>query len=455
MLTEHCRALIKRFLALAFVLLIGLSTVDSQTIPHIFEIKNISATTDNEKYFRHNIVRVTYTLNCSGKVSSNKFFCFKDNESFHLNEMVNFIPKVIYPPYIGQQSKKPYFESTPDGFRRYYVPLFDNNNQSRMCYQTKITLNISPTSECKLNRTFDLTDRSFVDICPAGKRTPSPIRIINKNPEIIYSNINETKMTAQFKLKDEDSHLVDWHLSKNGRNIPGYNGSINMKEDPICENTINISLFYPELASMRLHLLDSDGGENWSDSLNNWIGTKPMVPPKETIYMNFSIFILVVIALSFLSFNYFPLGLHRKLIFYAIVILVLHYEIFKYDFLLPISILIISSSLSNYFVYRLYKRDMTTNKNGFIWDEIPGQGNEQLKEFLTRNTGIKLTKNAKIKKFDNDATIQVSTDKNTISLKLNNKKTEVIMDVDNEQANRFIGTNEKDGLNIYIIINIF
>ncbi len=439
----------KRFVIFVVILLITLNTVNSEkSRPAIFEIKNINASTDKDIYFRNDMIPVEYNINCSGKTGE-KYFVFKANKSFYLNEAPQYKPNISYPSGVGIHSEKPKPYSTPEGFRRYYIPLFDNNSESNS-YLTKITLNISPTSECKLNRTFDLTDRSFVDICPIGKRIPSPIRIINKNPEIINSIINETKMTAQFTFKDEDSHLVDWYLFKNGRNIPGYNGSINMKEDPIDENIINISPFYPELDSMRLRLLDSDGGEKWSSSLNNWEIKINRIPPAETIYLKFSIFILVVIVLSFLSFNYFPLELRWKLILYAIVILVLHYEIFKYDFELLISILIISSSLSNYFVYTLSKRNMTNNNNDkFVWDEIPGKGNQRLVEFLTRITGIKFRKNAKIEKFDNGATIKVSTDKNIISLKMDNKKTEVVIEVDNKRTDKFIAKMENDWLNIY------
>jgi hypothetical protein len=447
MLKNHHKTSMKRFLASVLILLIGLNIVNSQSPPPIFKIENMTASPDKGEYLRNDMIRIEYNLYCSGNTGE-KSFVFKANKSFDLNTLPKYKPNIIYPSGIGNQSKKPYFYSTPEGFKRYFVPLFDNNSKSKR-YITKITINISPTSECKLNRTFDLTDRSFVEISPGGKRIQSPIRIVNKNPEIINSIINETKMTAQFTFKDEDSHLVDWYLFKNGRNIPGYNGSINMKEDPIDENTINISPFYPELDSMRLRLLDSDGGEKWSSSLNNWKIKNNRISPAETIYLKFSIFILVVIVLSFLSFNYFPLELRGKLILYAIVILVLHYEIFKYDFELLISILIISSSLSNYFVYILSKRNITNNNDKFVWDEIPGKGNERLVEFLTRITGIKFRKNAKIEKFDNGATIKVSTDKNIISPKLDNKKTEVVMEVDNKQTNKFIAKMENDWLNIY------
>jgi hypothetical protein len=66
----------------------------------------------------------------------------------------------------------------------------------------------------------------------------------------------------------------------------------------------------------------------------------------------------------------------------------------------------------------------------FSWDAIPGNDNVRLIEFLIHKFGIDWVKTAKIEKIDNDKTIRVSTEKNFLSLSLNDAKTEVNLKID-------------------------
>lgn len=85
----------------------------------------------------------------------------------------------------------------------------------------------------------------------------------------------------------------------------------------------------------------------------------------------------------------------------------------------------------------------------FNWDEIPGKDSERFLEFLTQNFGIQWVKTAKITKFDEGKTLKVSTEKASISLKLNDKETEFILEIDDLRTNKFIAKLENRKLNIY------
>jgi hypothetical protein len=85
----------------------------------------------------------------------------------------------------------------------------------------------------------------------------------------------------------------------------------------------------------------------------------------------------------------------------------------------------------------------------FSWDKIPGKDIEILLEFLTKKFGIGWVKSAKIEKIDNDKTIKISTERNSLSLKLDNKIKEVIMEIDGHRTNKFIANVDDDELNIY------
>jgi hypothetical protein len=87
--------------------------------------------------------------------------------------------------------------------------------------------------------------------------------------------------------------------------------------------------------------------------------------------------------------------------------------------------------------------------NLFSWDNIPGNDNEKLIKFLKHNFGIDWVKAAKIEKINNDKTIRVYIENNSISLKLNNEKTKAIMTIDNSRYEEFIVKMENNKLNIY------
>jgi hypothetical protein len=89
------------------------------------------------------------------------------------------------------------------------------------------------------------------------------------------------------------------------------------------------------------------------------------------------------------------------------------------------------------------------NKYIFNWDEIYGMGNEKLIESLSKIFNVKWIMNEKIEKNEDGRAIKVFAEKRTFSLKLNDKKTELVLEIDNVEIDRFISKMENDKLNVY------
>ena len=85
----------------------------------------------------------------------------------------------------------------------------------------------------------------------------------------------------------------------------------------------------------------------------------------------------------------------------------------------------------------------------FSWDEIPGNDSERLIDFLTQKFGVDWVKTAKIEKIDNDMTIKVYTEKNSLSLTLNDEKTRVNLKIDRVWTDELIAKPGNNTLNIF------
>lgn len=85
----------------------------------------------------------------------------------------------------------------------------------------------------------------------------------------------------------------------------------------------------------------------------------------------------------------------------------------------------------------------------FCWDEIPGNDDGRLLEFLAKKFGFDWVKTAKIEKIDDCRIIKVSSEDNYLSLKLNDEKTKVNIEIDNVRKDEFIASTENFELKIY------
>jgi DNA-binding response OmpR family regulator len=85
----------------------------------------------------------------------------------------------------------------------------------------------------------------------------------------------------------------------------------------------------------------------------------------------------------------------------------------------------------------------------FSWNDIPGNDNDRLRDFLKQNYGINWVRVAKIEKMEYDKTIRVSFEKNCISLSLNIEKTKVNLAIDDGRTTEFIVKIESGKLNVY------
>jgi hypothetical protein len=74
----------------------------------------------------------------------------------------------------------------------------------------------------------------------------------------------------------------------------------------------------------------------------------------------------------------------------------------------------------------------------FRWDKIQGRDNWRLIKFLKRNYSIDWVKTAKIEKTNGDKTIKVFTEKNFLSLRLNDKNTKISLEIDDGRTDEFI-----------------
>ena len=84
----------------------------------------------------------------------------------------------------------------------------------------------------------------------------------------------------------------------------------------------------------------------------------------------------------------------------------------------------------------------------FNWENVPGKDSGKLIEYLEQKYGVDWVRTAKIEKIGNDE-IRIATEKNLLSLTLNNQKTNVILKINNVRTDEFIVKMENGNVNIY------
>lgn len=84
----------------------------------------------------------------------------------------------------------------------------------------------------------------------------------------------------------------------------------------------------------------------------------------------------------------------------------------------------------------------------FSWDNVPGKENGKLIEYLEQNYGVDWVRTAKIEKIDNSE-IRIATEKNFLSLKLNNENNKIDLTINKVKTDEFIVKTENSKLNIY------
>jgi len=84
----------------------------------------------------------------------------------------------------------------------------------------------------------------------------------------------------------------------------------------------------------------------------------------------------------------------------------------------------------------------------FSWENVPGKDDGKLIEYLEQKYGVDWVRAAKIEKINNNE-IRIATEKNLISLKLNNENTKVTLTINKVATDEFIVKKENSKLNIY------
>ncbi len=85
----------------------------------------------------------------------------------------------------------------------------------------------------------------------------------------------------------------------------------------------------------------------------------------------------------------------------------------------------------------------------FCWDKIPGSDEGKLKEFLEQILRIDWVKAAEVSKKPDNKTIEISSDNNSLSLRLYDEENKVKLEISDGRYNEFIAKKENDKLNIY------
>lgn len=85
----------------------------------------------------------------------------------------------------------------------------------------------------------------------------------------------------------------------------------------------------------------------------------------------------------------------------------------------------------------------------FSWNEIPGNDSVLFNEYLIKKFDTDWVKKAQIKKNNDGRTINLSDEKNSLSLELNNEKTKAILTINEERKDEFTVIMEESKLSIY------
>jgi hypothetical protein len=90
----------------------------------------------------------------------------------------------------------------------------------------------------------------------------------------------------------------------------------------------------------------------------------------------------------------------------------------------------------------------------FSWDEIPGNDEAKLRNFLFKKCNFDWITNAKIEKTNSGNTIEISSNEKKISIKLNDEKAKAELKVDKLRTIELAAKMENDKLKIYDRVNI-
>lgn len=85
----------------------------------------------------------------------------------------------------------------------------------------------------------------------------------------------------------------------------------------------------------------------------------------------------------------------------------------------------------------------------FSWEDVPGNDSSKLIKFIIDELGVSLEKNVKIEKSENGSAINICDDNNSISLKLNKKKTKASITIGKEKNHDLIVKMENGKLKIF------
>lgn len=110
---------------------------------------------------------------------------------------------------------------------------------------------------------------------------------------------------------------------------------------------------------------------------------------------------------------------------------------------------IVSDGLEVFIEVSIRRRPEIEDFKIFSWNDIPGNDNDRLVNYLERIYDVDLEETGKIEKIGNCNTIKISAEKNSLVLKLNNEKNKVTLVTDDGRTDEFIVKIENGKLNVY------
>lgn len=90
----------------------------------------------------------------------------------------------------------------------------------------------------------------------------------------------------------------------------------------------------------------------------------------------------------------------------------------------------------------------------FSWNEVPGNDTAQFIEFLIQNFGVTWAREAEVEKSDDDKTISVSAENNSISISINSDEKKASLTINNKITDEFVLKKEDGKLNVYSHVDI-
>jgi hypothetical protein len=340
--------------------------VEAQNVP--FEIKNVSASTDRDVYYRTDIIKINYSLFCQGNGEDPKMQLVL-NKSFDFPQ-----PHAAFmqpPQYYGYHcDNKPEFSDD----KTMEVKLCDGPRLDDPT-RTIISCNITPNRGCPTGK-YDLTNAAFLNLRDSSgnvdSRIPKKITI-KDNPPVISNFLGNTNKVDQdgilkfdFSLSDKDSENISYALVLNRSNsiIDRIDNTTRIQINSVKPISLNYNSSQMKQGDyvFRIFAQSNEGGYAWSTPWNVTISSPNRNRNSDVDTFDYSKFafaflvLLMIILFYVVSCQEEPIMGAIKSLIISVPIIIAQYLFMGFDFMLLLLLLIFSSIATNYNLSHLGKK---------------------------------------------------------------------------------------------------